>query len=90
VVHVICVSELCKLLNQPPFFQNDRVPKDRNNPIGKDIPSCNQARASCSLCFYHDTVGVISGVAACVGTWAQFTLMLSLKADTRWIGVGVI
>ena len=90
MVHVICIDELCKLLNQPPVLQNDRVTEDRNDLIGKDILSCQQTRACRSFRFLHDVVDVVRGIAACVGTWAQFTLVLSLKTDTGWIAVDII
>ena len=74
MAQVIYVNEIGKLLDQPHFMQNDRIPEDRNDFIGKDISSCQQAHACRAFRFEHDVVGVERGVAACMGAWAQFTL----------------
>jgi len=77
-------------LNQSPVLQDDCVTKDRNDLIGEDISSCQQARACRAFRFYHDVVGVVRGNAACLAALALFTLVLSLKTDSGWIGVDII
>jgi hypothetical protein len=90
VIHVVSIDEPCKLLDQTPVLQDDRIPEDCNDFIGEDISSCQQARACRAFRFDHDVIGVVRGVAACMGAWAQFTLVLSLKTDSGWIGVDII
>ena len=54
-VRVISFDELCKLLDQTPVLQDDRIPEERNDFIGEDISSCQQALA-CRVPSFSNTM----------------------------------